>query len=1214
MLSTQNLFKALKYAHIKTFQVSVAIVLFAVGFVCAQTYPDTLKIPVTFYDFHSNGSNPEFEKTPVAPPVHLGMVANTLDSLRKPILGPNPYWDCQIAKWFRPWTPGDFTIPNYTNPVTFTCSNPVSTVNYDTAFKNIVIQDTLPFLLVNRTTGTYQFYSANFFPLDNRGFGLEGRQHNYSFSMELHTDFRKAPGLTFQFEGDDDVWAFINNRLVMDIGGIHNATRDSVNVDNLGLTNGTRYQFDFFYCERHITQSDIRITTNLFSPAIQELDMAAHPDTNIIKAGDSIVYLATVKDDTGGVRPEYNNRINWTMLATSADTLRATAGANNTFKPIIAWRWDTIIARFADPNNPSRIIIDTAIVYVMPADSYRIYIVGISDTMRTSSNQNTPHPLDRVTMDSATNHDTVYAVVYDRFNNWVGKANSAAWASLNQTIVTANGIVNKNFAGNIDRITRNRDSTYVSANQTGLIGDSVLVVLQTGTIIDIRVVDAGNNPVTSVSITTDQTQFLKIQVKWSNDTSTWVDGAGSWTLNPNTIQWVNNPPAGNQVGNWTLDPKTPGQTNLTVMAGNKSLTIPITITVADPNRIALAILSPTIAGDSILIEQRIYNNDGLVPNYPATVNWCKGSAAYSDTLVNGKLPAWVPTITIPGASGGSSITFGSIGTPCFQNGIDTIKVVLYDAPFTQDTLHQVSVLLTTGSSTIKGATTPFILYPGPLDSISIEDANYKAILGPVTLNYPGGMQFFYSNGYDHYQNLIGHIPSAWTATPTLHAITPPDTGIFRIYYEAVDSNEQGFIVTQAPSGQRTGVMLSDSVEVIVNGSQASIDSAVTKDLNGNGYLDHIYVYFNKPVSIDPTYSVSNITLRYSTSTLGIDSIRALTGSNNVFVIFLRDSINVQNGIITAGNPAPQTAWRPVLTMNNLPGGVKVANYTCRDGAGPVIWRVVVDRNPTDRTQDLVTVNFSEPIKSGITGDLFQANSTAPNSVFIIWDRSSGAFAKDTSGLLAGIAQFNSPPNDSTLTFFMTNGRELFVKYYFNIINNNGSSLISDKSTSKVGNLPIPDNQKVQVEITGATGTLTVGPNPFVPTTDHSGPDGTINFKNEPEAIKWVKNGGTIFRVMISPGQGKVTGYLRVYDVVGNLVNSGQSDTNMITEIQKQSSADSSVVPYDVYWNGTNSHGMKAAPGAYLGVYYTTTTKKNGAGATSTDTRRQVKKVGIRRGG
>lgn len=69
----------------------------------AQTYPATIKIPVTFYDYHSDGSNPEFEKAPTGAPVRLGMVADTLDAQRKPVLGPTPYWNCYIAKWFRPW-------------------------------------------------------------------------------------------------------------------------------------------------------------------------------------------------------------------------------------------------------------------------------------------------------------------------------------------------------------------------------------------------------------------------------------------------------------------------------------------------------------------------------------------------------------------------------------------------------------------------------------------------------------------------------------------------------------------------------------------------------------------------------------------------------------------------------------------------------------------------------------------------------------------------------------------------------------------------------------------------------------------------------------------------------------------------------------------------------------------------------------------------------
>ena len=88
--------------------------------------------------------------------------------------------------------------------------------------------------------------------------------------------------MTFNFEGDDDVWAFINNRLVMDIGGIHPTAIDSINVDSLGLTNNKKYSFDFFYCERHVTGSDIRITTNIIAPP---------PPTDLIYSTNPASYI-----------------------------------------------------------------------------------------------------------------------------------------------------------------------------------------------------------------------------------------------------------------------------------------------------------------------------------------------------------------------------------------------------------------------------------------------------------------------------------------------------------------------------------------------------------------------------------------------------------------------------------------------------------------------------------------------------------------------------------------------------------------------------------------------------------------------------------------------------------------------------------------------------------------------------------------------------------
>ncbi|HEX6277469.1 MAG TPA: fibro-slime domain-containing protein [Polyangiaceae bacterium] len=119
--------------------------------------------------------------------------------------------------------------------------------------------------------GIFTFHSDSFFPLDGTGFGDmnegSGGQHNFFFTFELHTTFQYRGGETFTFIGDDDVWVFINQRLAVDIGGVHGQTTASVNLDNeasrLGITAGQTYALDMFHAERHTSESNFRIDTSL---------------------------------------------------------------------------------------------------------------------------------------------------------------------------------------------------------------------------------------------------------------------------------------------------------------------------------------------------------------------------------------------------------------------------------------------------------------------------------------------------------------------------------------------------------------------------------------------------------------------------------------------------------------------------------------------------------------------------------------------------------------------------------------------------------------------------------------------------------------------------------------------------------------------------------------------------------------------------------------
>jgi fibro-slime domain-containing protein len=252
--------------------------------------PDTSWSKVIFYDYHSNKSSPEFESPPWGvggTDPHTGMVRKNkmkftaidagyfgLDSIGKPMAAATDdsvFYSCAVDRWFMPWfphAPENAIVPRDMPGVPNDCT-PVATAN-DTLFKNIRVYDSLPF--IHRTdmgSNAYQFArtggpaDSGFFWIDAKGFGLEGKSRNYSFCMEMHSRFELVPGMEFDFNGDDDVWLFIDNKLVMDLGGIHVALGQTIYFDDLGLPYYQTYPFDFFYCERQTVDSDIKIVTNV---------------------------------------------------------------------------------------------------------------------------------------------------------------------------------------------------------------------------------------------------------------------------------------------------------------------------------------------------------------------------------------------------------------------------------------------------------------------------------------------------------------------------------------------------------------------------------------------------------------------------------------------------------------------------------------------------------------------------------------------------------------------------------------------------------------------------------------------------------------------------------------------------------------------------------------------------------------------------------------
>jgi len=112
-------------------------------------------------------------------------------------------------------------------------------------------------------SGIYGYSNSSFFPIDGMLFGNEGNAHNFHFTFESHSQFTYVPGQTFSFTGDDDLWVYINDQLVIDLGGVHGAASGSVALDTLGLTPGATYDFDLFFAERHTTESNFAVQTSI---------------------------------------------------------------------------------------------------------------------------------------------------------------------------------------------------------------------------------------------------------------------------------------------------------------------------------------------------------------------------------------------------------------------------------------------------------------------------------------------------------------------------------------------------------------------------------------------------------------------------------------------------------------------------------------------------------------------------------------------------------------------------------------------------------------------------------------------------------------------------------------------------------------------------------------------------------------------------------------
>lgn len=235
-----------------------------------------------------NGGHADFERTPTGGYGHyMGQAADALDADGKPVFASTGYkvstnWTNSAGKnIMRPRSYLAAKEGDHAGAISSSAGGSTTTAAaFAQWFRDVPgvnTSKTLPITLKRQANSNKYVFddksdsayvaAGGFFPINGQLYGNYGSTgKNFHFTYELNTNFKfqKGTGQSFMFTGDDDVWVYVDGKLVIDLGGVHSAVSQTIDMDRCSwLVDGQTYSLRFFFAERHTTQSNFRIETTL---------------------------------------------------------------------------------------------------------------------------------------------------------------------------------------------------------------------------------------------------------------------------------------------------------------------------------------------------------------------------------------------------------------------------------------------------------------------------------------------------------------------------------------------------------------------------------------------------------------------------------------------------------------------------------------------------------------------------------------------------------------------------------------------------------------------------------------------------------------------------------------------------------------------------------------------------------------------------------------